>query len=163
MLKTISKVVGAEVVGDAVAFFRAFEGMEEGFRNRAQEVMDLLGDDATAFVVVTSPRRDAVIEAVFFAERLKESGLGVDGLIVNRVHPTFGAKAGDEAGAPKGASPAVVALYANLADFVEVAEREGAHVAEVAEKVKPAPVAKIPYLVDDVHDLDGLGQILQHL
>ena len=36
-LRTISRVVGSEVVNDIVAFFRAFEGMEEGFRERAQE------------------------------------------------------------------------------------------------------------------------------
>jgi len=163
VLKTISKVVGTEVVGDAVAFFRAFEGMEEGFRNRAQEVLELLAADDTAFVVVTSPRRDAVIEAVFFAERLDEAGLGVDGLIVNRVHPAFGAEPGAPWVVPDGATPQVAALYENLRDFVQVAGREAAHVAEVAEKVAPAPVAKVPYLADDVHDIDGLGQILQHL
>jgi hypothetical protein len=84
-------------------------------------------------------------------------------LIVNRVHPTFGAKPGVEVKAPAGASAAVCALYENLADFVEVAEREGDHVAQVAAKVAPAPVAKVPYLVDDVHDVNGLGQVLQHL
>src|SRR5207248_9416898 len=31
-LRTIAKVVGSEVVSDAVAFFNAFEGMEQGFR-----------------------------------------------------------------------------------------------------------------------------------
>src|SRR5204863_3646896 len=30
-LKTISRVVGSDAVDDVVAFFRAFEGMEEGF------------------------------------------------------------------------------------------------------------------------------------
>ena len=35
LLRTISRVVGGEVVRDAVAFFTAFEGMEQGFRDRA--------------------------------------------------------------------------------------------------------------------------------
>ena len=43
LLRTISRVVGTEVVDDVVAFFRAFEGMEQGFRDRANEVMELLG------------------------------------------------------------------------------------------------------------------------
>ena len=34
-LRTIAKVVGSEVIEDVVAFFRAFEGMEDGFRERA--------------------------------------------------------------------------------------------------------------------------------
>ena len=69
--RTVAKVVGAEVVGDAVAFFQAFEGMEEGFRDRAQRVLDLLSEPSTAFVLVASPRRDAVDEAMFFADKLR--------------------------------------------------------------------------------------------
>jgi uncharacterized membrane protein len=34
-LRTVAKVVGAEVIDDAIAFFQAFEGMEAGFRDRA--------------------------------------------------------------------------------------------------------------------------------
>jgi len=37
-LKTVARVVGSEVIADIVAFFRAFEGMEDGFRARAQAV-----------------------------------------------------------------------------------------------------------------------------
>src|SRR5215210_709692 len=88
-LRTIGKVVGSEVVSDAVTFFQAFEGMEEGFRRRAAGVQALLADDCTAFVLVTSPRRDAARETEFFAEKLGEAGLGVEALIVNRMHPRF--------------------------------------------------------------------------
>ena len=41
LLRTISRVAGSEIVEDAMAFFRAFEGMEEGFRERARRVEDL--------------------------------------------------------------------------------------------------------------------------
>ena len=54
LLRTISKVAGAEIVEDAVGFFQAFEGMEEGFRTRAGAVRELLADPATAYVLVTS-------------------------------------------------------------------------------------------------------------
>ena len=43
LLRTISRVAGADIVRDAVAFFQAFEGMEEGFRVRAARVRELLG------------------------------------------------------------------------------------------------------------------------
>ena len=45
LLRTISKVAGADIVHDAVAFFQAFEGMEEGFRTRAARVRELLAQD----------------------------------------------------------------------------------------------------------------------
>ena len=90
LLRTISKVAGAEIVHDAVAFFQAFEGMEEGFRIRADHMRKLLARRTTAFVLVTSPRSDTVEEAGWFADKLNESGLAVEGLVVNRVHPAFG-------------------------------------------------------------------------
>jgi anion-transporting ArsA/GET3 family ATPase len=153
-LRTVSKVIGGQVVSDAVAFFQAFEGMEQGFRERAQHVMALLADPGTAFVLVASPRRDAVEEALYFAEKLLESDIGVDALVVNRLHPRFG---DGEVDRTRGA------LYANLADFRDIAAREDAHFAVLAEKVTPAPVARVPFLADDVHDLEGLGTVGAHL
>src|SRR5262249_11268445 len=90
LLRTISRVVGSEPLDDVPTFFRAFEGMEDGFRERAAQVMELLAADDTAFVLVTSPRRDAVEEAEFFASRLADGDFAVDALIVNRVHPRYG-------------------------------------------------------------------------
>jgi anion-transporting ArsA/GET3 family ATPase len=154
-LRTISRVVGGEVVADAVAFFQAFEGMEQGFRDRAAEVLRMLQAQSTAFVLVTSPRRDAIEEAEFFADQLQESGIEVDGLIVNRVHPSFG----DEP-IPTGVDGDLVR---NLADFRRIAEREEQHFAELAARIAPAPVARVPFLADDVHDLEGLQVVGSHL
>jgi anion-transporting ArsA/GET3 family ATPase len=149
-LRTISKVVGGEVVADAVAFFQAFEGMEQGFRDRAAAVLAMLKDPQTGFVLVTSPRRDAVEEAEFFADQLGASGIDVDGLVVNRLHPAFG----DEP-VPEGLGD----LGRNLADFRSIAEREEHHFAALAARIAPAPVARVPFLADDVHDLEGLGVV----
>jgi anion-transporting ArsA/GET3 family ATPase len=164
-LRTVSKVVGSEVVKDAVAFFTAFEGMEEGFRNRAQRVLQLLSEPGTRFILVTAPRRDAIDEALYFAHRLQESSISVDALIVNRLHPRFGpvplvsvpdGPAGSEAAALAG-------LLANLRDLEEVARREEQYFEALAARVAPAPVARVPFLADDVHDLSGLDAIGAHL
>jgi len=74
-LRTVSKVVGSEVIEDAIAFFQAFQGMEEGFRNRARHVDALLSDAVTHFVLVASPRRDTLEEAAYFAEALADAVL----------------------------------------------------------------------------------------
>jgi len=165
VLKTISKVVGAEVVSDAVTFFQAFEGMEEGFRDRAHRMRSLLTDSGTAFVLVASPRRDAVREVGFFADKLRQSGIQVKGLVVNRTHPRFGtglAEADRErartlAGTPLGP------LYENLADFSQMAEAEGDHIASLMKKVGAQSAAMVPELSSDVHDLDGMAQIARYL
>ena len=95
LLRTIAKVAGAEIVQDAVSFFQAFEGMEDGFRSRASAVHELLADPATAYVLVTSARPDAITEAGFFAEKLAERDVAVAALVVNRIAPSFGDGDGD--------------------------------------------------------------------
>ena len=168
-LRTVSKVVGGDVVDDAIAFFQAFEGMEEGFRQRATRVNELLAALETAFVLVASPRRDTVEEAQFFADRLGEAGIAVRALIVNRVHPDFGTRV-TEAHANATASRASTlagtdlgGLYRNLADFQAVASREHAHLAGLAGTVAPAPVVWVPFLRSDVHDVAGMDEIARHV
>jgi anion-transporting ArsA/GET3 family ATPase len=163
--RTVAKVVGAEVIEDAIAFFRAFEGMEEGFRHRAQAVLELLSDDDTAFVLVASPRRDTIEEARFFAEKLDEAGIEVEAVIVNRMHPHFGG------GLPEAvrerartlAGTELGDLYRNLAEFQLVAAREEEYLGPLLDEVEGAAVVRIPFLRDDVHDLDGLAAVGEHL
>ncbi len=172
----MSKVVGSEVVEDAVAFFQAFEGMEQGFRDRAQAVFELLADPDSAFLLVTSPRRDAVLEARFFAERLAENDIPVQGVVVNRIHPEFGDEAPEglraratTLDATEGDDAALLAaLYRNLADLQEVAGLERGYITGLADELKGAadtavPVTYVPYLADDVHDFAGLTEINRHL
>ncbi len=160
LLRTISKVAGAEIVHDAVAFFQAFEGMEEGFRQRAGRMRQLLGEPGTAFVLVTSPRPDSVEEAGWFADRLAESGLSVQGLVVNRVHPGFPTRS------PLPDLPhesRLAPLIDNLRHYQELARREGEAVSALASRVAPAPVARVPLLDSDVHDLRGLEMVASRL
>lgn len=174
-LRTVARVVGAEVVDDVVAFFRAFEGMEEGFRERAHRVREVLVDAGTRFVLVTSPQRDALDEAHFFAARITEHSLGVSGLIVNRVHPVFGGELAsglraraEELGtelADKAdvecteARSRLAARYENLAEFREVAERERGNLRDLSGLIGDAPIAFVPFLAHDVHDFSALREL----
>lgn len=164
-LRTVAKVVGSEVIEDAIAFFQAFQGMEEGFRNRAGHVKALLSESATRFVLVASPRRDSLAEAAFFADAIAEADIEVSALIVNRIHPRFGEGLG-EAARERAATLEGTALgdhYANLADFQLIAGREEDHLAGLVGKVGDATVVRVPFLRSDVHDLDGLEELAKHV
>jgi anion-transporting ArsA/GET3 family ATPase len=165
--RTIARVVGTQVIDDVVGFFQAFEGMEAGFRERANNVQELIDDPTTAFVLVTSARRDAVEEAAFFARRLEESSLGVTALVVNRVHPAFGDESPDGLRARAKAFPVgsrLAVLYDNLADYREVADRERSAVSDVADRVGDAvPTVWVPLLDHDVHDFPSLAEVATHL
>jgi anion-transporting ArsA/GET3 family ATPase len=164
-VRTVGKVVGGAVLDDALAFFQAFEGMEAGFRDRASHVQQLLASDETAYVLVASPRADTVEEASYFAKKLVETQLPVEALIVNRMHPRFGdgrAEA-DRARADTLTGTAIGALYANLADFRQMADEERDELADLAADVAPAPIVEVPFLPEDVHDLATLAEIGRHL
>jgi anion-transporting ArsA/GET3 family ATPase len=161
LLRTIAKVAGAEIVQDAVAFFQAFQGMESGFHDRAAEVRRLLADPSTAYVVVTSPRPDAVEEARFFAAKLADRGVIATGLVVNRIHPRFAVAGAPLPDAPEGSD--LAAIVDNLRQLDAAATEEESEVAGLAERLTPSPVGRVPLLGSDVHDLAGLGVIADHL
>jgi anion-transporting ArsA/GET3 family ATPase len=158
ILRTISKVVGGAVVADAMAFFTAFEGMEQGFRDRATKVQQLLADPQTAFVVIAAPRRDAVDEAIYFADRLRQSSGRVEALVINRMFPYFG-PVPDGFDGGLASSSGLDALLTNLRDLDHVAKREEQHVAALAARLPGAPIVRVPFLSDDIHDLDGLAAV----
>jgi anion-transporting ArsA/GET3 family ATPase len=170
-LRTISRVVGTEAVDDVVSFFRAFEGMEDGFRERAREVMQLLAADETAFILVTSPRRDAVEEAEFFAARLADGDFAVDALVVNRLHARYcdtdpaalQARAAELSARPGEEAARLAAHFANLADLEGVAVRERLALAGLEHRIGDASVAHVPELGHDVHDFTALRAVGKHL
>ena len=153
VLRSIGKVIGTEVLADALAFFQAFDGMETGFRDRADEVIELLHGDKTRFVLVASPRVDTIDEARFFADRLVDKNLVVGAIIVNRATPDFGE--------PTGKRPRVkadAALYDNQAELHALAAAEHAQIAPLISDTGLDPTW-VPLLPGDVHDLDALDRI----
>jgi anion-transporting ArsA/GET3 family ATPase len=167
VLRTMAKVVGGDVISDAIAFFQAFDGMEEGFRTRADRVLRLLTDPAAGYVLVATPNADTVAEATFFAERLSENGVSISALVVNRMHPDFATAVGGVDRALEMARTLdgtdAGELWANLAEVGAVAVREEAELVGLAEHVGSAPVARVPLLETDVHDLDGLAEVGRYL
>jgi len=89
LLKTIAKVAGAEIVEDAVAFFRAFDGMEEGFRQRAAAIAQLFKSDGSAFILISAPQRESVHDTKFFSAALQKRSYKMDALVLNKLLPNF--------------------------------------------------------------------------
>jgi len=165
LLRAIGRVVGSDVLADAVAFFQAFAGMEQGFRARAEDVMALLRSDATRYVIVASPHRDTVTEAVWFAGKLAEHGIPRLAGVANRVHPPFGAGTAAEAAEQAAAvtDPGVAELWRNVAELRALAEAARLELAPLVELLDGGPLAEVPLLAGDVHDLDGLDEVRRHV
>ncbi len=177
-VRQVGRVVGTAVVDDVIAFFRAFEGMEEGFRARADAVRQLLAEESTGFVLVTSPRRDSIDEATYFADQIAQHGLSISALVTNRVHPAFAPDAAvarlrvraeelrrpTPAGADARAARRRLAdRYDTLADLATLAARERAALEEVAAQLGAPTAVYVPFLAHDVHDLATLHEVGRHL
>jgi anion-transporting ArsA/GET3 family ATPase len=170
LLRAVAKMVGAETFRDAVAFLQAFEGMEAGIRSRAKRVGELFAEPSTAFVLVVAPRQDAIEEGRFFAARLRESDISVQALIINRLHPHFDAqpavtpRVGNSGWTRRrGSVEAFATLNGNWAELRAVAEREENNVTALAAQVAPTPVARVPLLDGDIHNLDGVQTVADHM
>jgi anion-transporting ArsA/GET3 family ATPase len=163
VFSVMQRATGIDLLKDLSDFFRSFGGMTEGFRERAERVNRLLCDHRSAFVLITSPRRDAIEEARYFHRRLKESDFPFAGAVANRVHTGTGVDgASDELRSRFGAKLAAKVAEAAEAEAA-LAERDRENLDELRRRLGRKPLIEIPLLAGDVHDLDGLWRMEEHL
>jgi len=164
VFSVLQRATGLDLLEDLSAFFSSFGSMTEGFRERAEKVNALLADSRSAFVLVTSPRADAVEEAGWFHHRLLDAGLPFAGVVANRVRPAV----------PKGAPSAELAELLGdpglarkvLRTFEEdrrLAAKDRRNLADLRKRLGRKPMIEIPHLDDDVHDLAGLARMDEYL
>jgi len=169
-LRTVGRLIGADVLADTIDFLASFEGMYGDFKQRADGVLELLRSPACAFVVVTSPGRASLDEAGFFVERLTAKGMRPAAVVVNRWHPEAKPLPAGAGGAAErlaaGPSPeersAAALLAARLRDEPRrAAEANG--MAAFASRHPAMPLLAVPDLPGDVHDTAGLRRLAAHL
>jgi anion-transporting ArsA/GET3 family ATPase len=167
MLSVLEKATGVELLRDLAEFFNAFGGMAEGFRDRARRVEALLRDDATTFLLVTSPRAAAIADASHFHAKLAESGMPFGALIVNRVREPVSATADDtelerELTELLGEPLARKALH-DVGDRNLLAERDARNTERMRTELTGGGLLTVPELSGDVHDLGGLAAVAAQL
>jgi anion-transporting ArsA/GET3 family ATPase len=184
--KILSKLLGGELLSDVSAFVAALETMFGGFRQRAEHTYRLLKAPGTAFMVVAAPEPDALREASYFVERLRDEQMPLAGLVVNRVHHAADTPRGSSAltaaraeaaadalaekqGRRRGATAgdkqrAGAAALAEAALRVQVEQAQAAqHDARMTSRFAAAhpdvALVSVSALPTDVHDLDALREI----
>ncbi len=156
VVRTIARVVGADLVDDAVGFFAAFEGMDTGFRDRAKEVEQLLASPATAFLLVGSARRAAMAELGWIAGNLERRGLRPSTLVMNRL--TLPDLSAIDA---TGALPSVVDDA--WRELRVLAEAEARVVAEMVAQLGVGDLRSVAELDAPVADLTGMMLVADQL
>jgi len=163
LFSVLKRATGIDLLTDLSEFFSSFGEMSGGFRERAERVEALLADSRTTFLLVTSPRHTAVQEAVFFHHRLLDAGLPFGGVIVNRMRELDGDQASaaalhellDEGLARK--------VERNFEDYLRLAERDRLNLEQLRKQIGRTPMITVPDLPGDVHDIEGLARVDEHL
>ena len=168
VLSGLGAFTGIEFLTQVAEFLNDLQTLFGGFKERATRVREaMLGRDV-AFVLVTSPDPMAVGEAMFFLERLQQSGMNAEGLVVNRVRTAedLAAPSNDRLAAilrearvePSGD---LAAAYARAwRDATVWARRDASEVARARREMAAIPRHIIvPAFEDDVLDLAALAKV----
>jgi anion-transporting ArsA/GET3 family ATPase len=162
----LKRVTGIDLLKDLSEFFQSFGDMAAGIGERAQRVGKLLGQRDTTFLLVTSPQRDAIDEAIFFHRRLRDQRLPFGGAIVNRMHE------GPPGSADAGVTGDLEALLGdklgrkvarNFEDHRRLAEHDRTNLRRLMRELGREPLIAVPLLDDDVHDIEGLAELDEYL
>jgi anion-transporting ArsA/GET3 family ATPase len=166
VFSVLRRVTGVDLLEDLSVFFRALGGLVDGFRERARGVKKLLADPATTFLIVTSPEREPVEEAIFFRGKLADAGMPFGGLVVNRVQLDLLEGDPDEAAAALDGDvddELRAKVAETLRELQVLAARDRASLAHLMTELDERDPVVVPLLEGDVHDVDGLARVHHHL
>jgi anion-transporting ArsA/GET3 family ATPase len=182
ILRALEKVTGVTALKAASEFFLSFEGMYDGFKERAAAVYDLLRNNTTAFLLVTSPDDITIEEATYFYDKLVEYNMPIGGLVINRVHTDFASDTdmvkllregsgktltqkvsealGKNASERKAMHAVVESMAHTLVDFRTLAEIDAENIERLTTHVQAGTIVKsVPFFDTDVYDISGLMRI----
>jgi anion-transporting ArsA/GET3 family ATPase len=160
VFRLVERLTGVDLLHDLSVFFRALSGMIDGFTERAARVGALLSDPGTTFLLVTAPRHDPVEEAIYFHRKLRDAAMPFGGLVVNRLHVAQESD-GDLTELLGDDLAGRVATAAH--ELAALAEREAATVERLRAELGDPPIIVVPELDGDVHDMEGLARMREHL
>ena len=167
VFSALKRVTGVDLLDDLSVFFGSISGLLDGFRQRATAVRKLLADPQTVFLLITSPEREPVEEAIFFWRKLTTAHLPFGGVIVNRVHHDLlgDVELEDVAGelAPELGEELAARVAENFRDYHVLAHRDRANIERLRAKLEQPRVVMIPHLDEDVHDIEGLERMRRFL
>ena len=178
LFSILKRVTGIDLLQDLSDFFQSFGDMAKGFSERAQRVGELLAHRQTTFLLVTAPEREPIEEAIYFWRRLTEASLPFGGVIVNKVHHDYLQWAEEESGIDSGdaleqlvgelarsldvsgdGSRLAAKVYENFRHYRTLARRDRENIDLLTKTLDEERIVQVPYLDEDVHDLEGLARV----
>ncbi len=165
-LRALGRATGVDLLTNLSALFGALGGALDGFSERAAHVRALLRGAEATFLLITSPAREPIEEALFMRRRFQASGAPLGGVIVNRFrggpiaeHDAAGLAAGLATRLEPGLARRVELA---CAEHSSLARRDHANLAGLLSRLDGEHVVVVPEL-DDPSEASGLAQMERHL
>jgi len=163
-LWAVRRLAGPQIVEDTVEFFRSLANIEPGLRSRAKEVSVLLRSDVASFIVVSSPRAEAIGEAEHLIGALRDGSFPFAGVVVNLIHPMpEPLTAADRVALDDLDDGPLAEQVAWHDELTELAEAEREEIAGLEDLAEDVVVVELPLLAVDVHDVEGLVGLADRL
>jgi anion-transporting ArsA/GET3 family ATPase len=162
VLAAFDRLTGLRLLADVQSFVKSFDGMYGGFAERAAQAQELIRDEKSLIVLVTTAEAERVQQAREFVTSLSSLGLSIGAIAVNRVMaPVPQRSTLQRAELPRALKRK---LLHNLDDFAALKQREGASLDVLRESV-PAEVPMIiaPDLGREPRSLSDLAEIAAKL
>ena len=162
VLAAFDRLTGLRLLGDVRSFVQSFDGMYQGFAERAARAQALMRDSRTLIVVVTTAEERRAEEAREFCDSLFRSGLPVGALIVNRTLPKL--PKSSELDRLALSSELVQKLKRNLRDFAALRARQDLSVESIRGALAPeVAIVAAPDLGHEPRELADLLEIARNL
>jgi anion-transporting ArsA/GET3 family ATPase len=162
VLGAFDRITGLHLLTDVQTFVRNFDGMYEGFAERAAAAQALIREESSAIVLVTIAEPERIAQTHEFIASLSELELKPAAIVVNRVMPPVP----DPSSVETLDLPAALVrkLKRNLADFEALRRRAMGALAQLRASLPPeTPILIAPELAYEPRSLADLVTIARHL
>lgn len=165
-LRAVARLVGMELADNVMRLFADLDGLDQGFRDRAAEIDELLVGPRCRYRLVTTPRPEPVAEAVWIGRSLLERGLPIDAVVANRMAPSF--VAAPPATPPSSAaggrrSRSSGAMATNLAELAALADGETRLLADLTDTLDHPPLLRVQEQPRMARGRDALVELAREL
>lgn len=167
--RILAGVFGTEFYSQLQMFFNSFASIFARLNGNAQRMRERLQEDDVTFLLVASPAEDALEDARYFRDRIRELGLPLGGMVLNRCRfRLHGAASPGPHLLPADASPAHHSALAKLMVLAEQAATQSQHQAALLTALRndladQATVIGVPDLGRAPDDAAGLASLAAHL
>ena len=162
LFKALDRLTGSQAIAELSEFFSVAESLFEPFNARSQRADEVLRDARTDFIIVSGPNRDQLDQANVFSQALKRMDMQVSRLIVNRhhvpqlSHPIPVAPSADE----NSTLDERIQRWGSMLE--QMAQDQARLITELSDQ-GTIPVTAVPQMDEDIHSLQGLARVAEHL